>query len=125
EESARSLGASPLRAFRDVTLPATLSGLAGGAALAFIYSFMSFPIVLALGGARYATLEVEIFTNVQVLWDWETGAALAAIQAALSLGFVYFVLRLQRDPTAFGGRSSGARRQPLFGRPTIGRLLAW
>src|SRR5690606_32125269 len=125
EESARALGATPLRAFRDVTLPATRSGVIGGAVLAFIYSFTSFPIVLALGGARYATLEVEIFTNVQVLWDWETGAALAAIHAALSLGFVYLALRMQRGQAAFAGRTSGAKRTPLFGRPTAGRLLAW
>ena len=127
EESARSLGASPLAAWRDVTLPATLSGIAGGMALAFIYSFMSFPIVLALGGARYATLEVEIYTNVHILWDWETGAALAAIQAALSLAFVYVALRLQGGPTAFGtGTLPGdAKRIPLFGRPSLGRLCAW
>mgnify|MGYP001236302341 CR=1 FL=1 len=125
EESARVLGASPVRAFRDVSLPAALSGVIGGMTLAFIYCFMSFPIVLALGGARYATLEVEIFTNVQVLWDWETGAALAAIQAAISLGFVYFALRAQREPASFAGRSRGARRQPLFGRPTASRFAAW
>lgn len=128
EESARTLGAGPLGVFRDVTLPALLPAIASGTALAFIYSFMSFPIVLALGGARYSTLEVEIFTQVHVLWDYETGAALAAIQAALSLAFVYWMLKLQGDPTAFGGRTAPRARRPLVdikNRFSLGRLAAW
>ena len=126
EESARSLGATPFGVWRDVTLPALLPAVLGGAALAFIYSFMSFPIVLALGGARFATLEVEIFTQVHVLWDWETGAALAAVQAALSLGFVYAVLRLQREPAAFSGQAGRSRRRHLLAsdRSLAGKLLA-
>src|SRR5690606_2623703 len=51
EESARTLGAGPLAVFRDVTLPAIAPGILSGAVLAFIYCFMSFPIVLSLGGA--------------------------------------------------------------------------
>lgn len=128
EESARTLGAGPLAVFRDVTLPALLPAIAGGAALAFIYCFMSFPIVLALGGARYSTLEVEIFTQVQVLWDFETGAALAAIQAALSLSFVYVMLKLQGDLAAFGGRTMQLARHSLVARRTgltLGQLAAW
>lgn len=128
EESARTLGAGPLAVFRDVTLPALLPAIAGGAVLAFIYCFMSFPIVLALGGARYSTLEVEIFTQVQVLWDYRTGAALAAIQATLSLAFVYVMLKLQGDPAAFGGRTLQAARRSLVAwrrRFSLGQVAAW
>lgn len=127
EESARTLGANPLGVFRDVTLPALLPAIASGAALAFIYSFMSFPIVLALGGARFSTLEVEIFTQVHVLWDYETGAALAALQAVLSLTFVYWMLKLQGDPAAFGGRTPQRLRRPLAirGRFSPGQVGAW
>ena len=76
---------------------------------------MSFPIVLALGGARFSTLEVEIFTQVHVLWDYETGAALAALQAVLSLTFVYWMLKLQGDPAAFGGRTPRGFGAPRYG----------
>ncbi|MFO7265315.1 MAG: iron ABC transporter permease [Limnochordales bacterium] len=109
EESARTLGAGPLTVWRTVTLPAVLPGILSGAVLAFIYCFMSFPIVLSLGGARYATLEVEIFTLMRVLLDYEMAAALAAVQAAVSLLFAYVFLRMEgRVPYLFA--SARARR---------------
>src|SRR5690606_22928013 len=84
------------------TLPAIAPGILSGAVLAFIYCFMSFPIVLSLGGARYSTLEVEIFTLMRVLLDYETAAALAAVQAGVSLLFAYVFLRLEgRAPHLF------------------------
>lgn len=127
EESARVMGATPWGVFRDVTLPTILPAVLSGTALAFIYCFMSFPIVLALGGARYSTLEVEIYTQVHVLWDYETGAALAAIQATLSLAFVYAMLKLQGDAGLAGlARSSlrRMRRTPVWeGKPGAGPVL--
>lgn len=114
EESARLLGARPARVFWDVTAPAILPGVASGTALAFIYSFMSFPIVLALGGARYSTLEVEIYTQVRVLLDYEMGAALAAIQALISLLFARLFLRLQGEGPTGLGTGPGRPAKPLF-----------
>src|SRR5690606_18594559 len=115
EESARTLGARPGAVFRDVTLPAIAPGILSGAVLAFIYCFMSFPIVLSLGGARFSTVEVEIFTLMRVLLDFAMAAALAAIQAGVSLVFAYAFLRLEgRAPSLFA--SSRARRpRPLGG----------
>src|SRR5690606_1031836 len=111
EESARTLGAGPLAVWRDVTLPAIAPGVVSGAVLAFIYCFMSFPIVLSLGGVRFSTLEVEIFTLMRVLLDYETAAALAAVQAVVSLLFAYVFLRLEgRAPSLFA--SARARRPP-------------
>jgi len=110
EESARTLGAGPWLVFWDVTLPAVAPGVLSGAVLAFIYCFMSFPIVLSLGGARFSTLEVEIFTLMRVLLDYEMAAALAAIQAGVSLVFSYLFLCLEgRAPHLF---SSARARQP-------------
>lgn len=118
EESARTLGASPLIVFRDVTLPAVLPGILSGAVMAFIYCFMSFPIVLSLGGARFSTLEVEIYTLMRVLLDYEMAAALAAIQAGVSLLFAYVFLRLEgRTPHAFAS-SRRRRTTPVVSRWT-------
>lgn len=111
EESARTLGASRLAVFRDVTLPAIAPGVLSGAVLAFIYCFMSFPIVLTLGGARFSTLEVEIFTLMRVLLDYEGAAALASVQAVVSLLFAYAFLRLEgRSEHRF---ASARRRRTL------------
>lgn len=124
EESARTLGAGPLSVWRDVTLPAVLPGILSGAVLAFIYCFMSFPIVLSLGGARFSTLEVEIYTLMRVLLDYEMAAALAAIQAAVSLLFAYVFLKLEgRTPHTFA--SSRARKTASLGMRRLGDVPMW
>lgn len=61
-ESARTLGNSPLSAARLVALPLALPGLLAGLTLVFLYSALSFGLPFLLGGANYATLEVEIYT---------------------------------------------------------------
>ena len=49
-EAAHDLGAGPWRAFRDVTLPLTLPGVAGGAMLVFVPAVAMFAIVTLMGG---------------------------------------------------------------------------
>jgi thiamine transport system permease protein len=114
EESARALGASPSRVFRTVTLPQLLPSLLSAMTIVFIFCFLSFPIVLTLGGARYSTLEVEIYTQVKALFNVPQGAALAIVGLTFSLLFVYAYL-------SFGGIFAReltvqrkARARPLF-----------
>ncbi|HEX6970738.1 MAG TPA: ABC transporter permease subunit, partial [Limnochordia bacterium] len=96
EETARALGAGPWAVFRDVTWPAIFPGVITGALFSFLFSFMSFPIVLSLGGARYTTLEVEIYTQVRVLFDQSAGTALAFWETVLALAFSSAYLALDR-----------------------------
>ncbi len=134
EESARALGASRFYVFTDVTLPMIMPGLLSGAALVFIFCFLSFPIVLSIGGGRFSTIEVEIYTRVVTRLDpqfvnYKIGAALALIGLALSLGMTYIYLRVQGS---FARQIEQLRPRPttplLTGvkdilRPT--RLLLW
>ncbi|ADV66541.1 ABC transporter permease [Deinococcus maricopensis] len=60
--AARTLGASGARAAWTVAAPLALPGILAGATLVFLYSALSFGLPLVLGGERYATLEVEIYT---------------------------------------------------------------
>jgi thiamine transport system permease protein len=112
-ETARTLGASPLRAFRDVTLPQLLPALLTASALTFIFTFMSFPIVLALGGLELATVEVWLFARVQNL-DLAEAATLGAIETALSLGLIYVYLRFEATQLNRRGESRGRARAPLI-----------
>jgi len=100
-ETARSLGASPLRAFRDVVAPQLLPALAASALLAFVFTFMSFPIVLALGGLQLATVEVWLYARVQQL-DYGTAAGLAALETVVSLALTYVYLRYEARRSAEG-----------------------
>ncbi|WP_049985649.1 ABC transporter permease [Halobellus rufus] len=109
-ETARSLGASPTRAFRDVVLPQLLPAVAVGATLTFVFTFASFPIVLALGGFQLATVEVFIYSRIQNL-AYAEAAALAVVETAISLGLTYWYLRYEGRTR---GSGQGARPQPRY-----------
>ena len=122
-ETARSLGASPLRAFRDVVAPQLLPAVLTGALLTFIFSFMSFAIVLALGGLQLATVEVWVYQSVQE-FDYETASTLAALEMLLSLALTYAYLRYEATQRA-ARAARPAPRKRLFGRANVDRLLVW
>jgi thiamine transport system permease protein len=94
-ETARSLGASRRRAFRDVILPQLLPAVLMGATLTFVFTFASFPIVLALGGARFATVEVLLFSAIRQL-EYGEAAALAVLESGISLTLTALYLRYER-----------------------------
>ncbi|MEY8042109.1 ABC transporter permease [Saccharopolyspora cebuensis] len=85
EDAARSLGASRLRAFGSVTLPALMPALGSAAAVVFLFCATSFGVVLVLGGGRYRTLETEIYLRTVQLLDLSGAAALSLLQVAAVL----------------------------------------
>ena len=93
EEAAMSLGAKGWKLFWKVTLPLISPAIFASAMLTFVFCFLSFSIPLILGGYRYATIEVDIFSTVMTLLDFRTGAALAVIQIGLSAVFMYVYLK--------------------------------
>ena len=118
-ETARTLGASPLQAFRDVTLPQLVPAIVTAAVLTFIFTFMSFPIVLALGGLQLSTVEVWLYARVQRLALAEA-ATLGVIETALSLGLLYLYLRYEATQVRSAGDSgTGGRRRLLNGWRTL------
>ncbi|MBP2340872.1 thiamine transport system permease protein [Saccharothrix coeruleofusca] len=93
EDAARALGASRLRAFTSVVLPALAPAVGSAASVVFLFCATSFGVVLVLGGARHRTLETEIYLRTVELFDLSGAAALsllqfAAVLAALLLGAV-------------------------------------
>ncbi|MBX0294147.1 ABC transporter permease [Haloarcula nitratireducens] len=60
-EAARVLGRSPLGAFRSVTLPLVLPGIATGAALVFLTTMKELPATLILRPLRFDTLVTYIW----------------------------------------------------------------
>lgn len=97
--AARTLGASGWQAARTVALPLALPGLAAGFILVFLYSALSFGLPLALGGERYATLEVEIYTLTAYQFRLSEASALIAGQLALTLGATWAYVALLRGGT--------------------------
>ena len=119
-EAASTLGASPARAFREVTLPLLAPALASAASIVFLFSFTSFGVVLILGGPRYSTLETEIYNQAVRMFDLGAAAVLALVQLVCVALAIWVATRLerslalggQRDPseTCCAGSGHGGRR---------------
>jgi thiamine transport system permease protein len=113
-ETARGLGASPARAFLDVAVPQLLPAVLTGALLTFLFTFMTFPIVLALGGVQLATVEVFLYAHVQQL-EIARAAGLAVVETAVTLGVTYVYLRSESGAGGLAGIGRGPDRRPLWG----------
>ncbi|HNT53607.1 MAG TPA: iron ABC transporter permease [Anaerolineaceae bacterium] len=96
EQAARSLGASPLRTFWEVTAPLLRPPLAAAALLIFLFDFTSFGVILLLGGPQYATLEVEIYIQALHLLNLPLAGLLSAVQLAATLALTALYSRLVR-----------------------------
>ncbi len=95
EESARVLGANRLRVFWNITLPLLAPALLAAALLVFIFDFTSFGVILILGGARLATLEVEIYRQTANLFNLQLAAVLSLLQITFTFIFMLIYTRLQ------------------------------
>lgn len=110
EQAARALGASPWRAFVHVTLPALTPALASAAAIVFLFCATAFGVVLVLGGARYGTVETEIWVQTTQFLDLRAAAVLSVVQLVLVAGCLWLAgrartsreraLQLTADPRA-------------------------
>jgi len=95
EHAAAALGANRLRRWLEITLPLLLPSIAAAALLVFIFDFTSFGVVLVLGGAQYATLEVEIYRQTVNLFNLPLAAALSLIQIICTLALTIIYSHLQ------------------------------
>ncbi|WP_315758075.1 MULTISPECIES: ABC transporter permease [unclassified Bradyrhizobium] len=75
EEAAQNLGASPTRAFFEITLPLVKPGVLAGAIFAFIVSFDQFPVSLFLVAPGSETLPITLFNYLKFDLDGTIGAA--------------------------------------------------
>ncbi len=109
EDAARSLGASRLRAFLSVTLPALMPALGSSVAVVFLFCSTSFGVVLVLGGGTYRTLETEIYLRTVQLLDLPGAAALSVLQAgAVIAALVVAAVARRRRETALRLRQAAA-----------------
>lgn len=77
EPAARTLGATPWQAYREVTLPLSLPGLAAGCLLVFVLTGGSYVTPLILGGPGDFLFGNLIYDAVVVELNWPMGATLS------------------------------------------------
>jgi thiamine transport system permease protein len=124
-ECAASLGDRRTGVFFRVTLPLLGPSLATAFFLVFLYSFLSFGVVLVFGGARWATLEVLIYREMYVTLDMPRAVVFAGLQLVLSLGFLLLANRsIGRFELARTGAGRGAQRTLAALAPAPRILLA-
>jgi putative spermidine/putrescine transport system permease protein len=87
--AAASLGARPLRAFLEVTLPLSRPGLVMGSALVFTLSAGSVVTPALLGGRHVAMLGQTIYQLVMSTFNWPLGAAAACILVLCQLAVMF------------------------------------
>ena len=92
EEAALTLGASPWRGFRTITLPLLRPGLVAGATFSLIISFDEFTISLFLVGSGMMTLPIEMYNYAEFSLD----PTLAAVSTLLILLTTLAVLAVER-----------------------------
>jgi spermidine/putrescine transport system permease protein len=73
-EAARDCGATPLAAFRHVTLPLIMPGVIAGALMAFTLSLDDFVITFFTAGASASTLPLQIYSMVKIAVTPEVNA---------------------------------------------------
>jgi putative spermidine/putrescine transport system permease protein len=88
EEASRTLGASSLRAFLEVTLPLSIPGILAGSLLVFSLAISSFVVPVLLGGFKVYVLPIIVYEQILALFEWPFGAATAFILLVLSLAII-------------------------------------
>jgi thiamine transport system permease protein len=127
-EAARTLGASPWRAFTKVQLPLALPVIASAALLVFLFTFTSFGIILLLAWPERGTIETMIYREIRggFLIDYETATLLALLQLVFTyvflIGYLLVQHRSQRT-VAFTSRENARRRLPWAGAAYLAALL--
>lgn len=120
--AARTLGATPWRVFWRVEWPAIAPWLLSALCLVFLYCFSGFGLALVLGGQKYATVEVEIYTLVAHELDLAQAASLAlwmlGLTAGVALAYAALARRLatpQRSDAVVRIRPVGLRQWSAVG----------
>lgn len=94
--AAADLGAKPWQAFRRITLPLSMGGIASGSLLVFIPAVGEFVIPDLLGGSSANMIGRVVWQEFFANRDWPLSAALATIMLLLLLIPIYLFSRVEQ-----------------------------
>jgi putative spermidine/putrescine transport system permease protein len=96
-EAARTLGASPIRTFFDVTVPSQRRAIVATTVMVFVFSLGSYLLPQMLGRPQHWTLSVLITDQSIMQSNLPFAAAMAIFLVALALILVGLVTRLGKE----------------------------
>ncbi|MGL4605560.1 MAG: ABC transporter permease [Iodobacter sp.] len=100
-EAARDLGATPLQAFRLITMPLIMPGIIAGALMAFTLSIDDFVITFFTAGAGASTLPLQIYSMIRIAVTPEVNA-ISTLLMLLTLALILIVSKIA--PSAIRGK---------------------
>jgi putative spermidine/putrescine transport system permease protein len=103
EETARTLGASPLRTFRHVTLPAIFPGLVVASLFTFLVSWSQYITTVLIGGGRVITLPMVLFPFISSASHARAAAISIVFVLPAILALILTSRTLSREAGAVGG----------------------
>lgn len=92
-EAARDLGATPLQAFRLITMPLIMPGIIAGALMAFTLSIDDFVITFFTAGAGASTLPLQIYSMIRIAVTPEVNA-ISTLLMLLTLALILIAGKL-------------------------------
>lgn len=97
-EASYTLGYNRIMTFIKVTLPFLKSAILTSLTLIFLYCFMSFGIILVLGGGpNLSTVEVEVYRFARIALNLEKAASLALLESIVTITVLYLYLRSEKS----------------------------
>ncbi len=126
EDAGLSMGASPGRVFRTVTLPLSTPGIANSILLLFVGSLADFATPLVLGGHSFPVLPTQAYLQITGLYDLRGGAALSFLLLLPAMA-VYFLQRFwvgKKSYVTITGKAGSRSSYKRTGRFSEGILLA-
>lgn len=93
-QAARSLGASPWRAFWRVVWPLSLPGVQAGGLLVFVLAVSSYVIPILLGASNVLVMPMLIVQTLLDAFNWPLGSALSMVFFGLTAALVAIFLRI-------------------------------
>jgi putative spermidine/putrescine transport system permease protein len=104
EQAARSLGASKLRAFAEVTLPLSVPGILAGSLLVFALTISSYVTPVLMGGFAFLNLPILIYQQIASSFNPGMGAALGFVLLVMALVIIVaYVKAIGRIGAGSGG----------------------
>ncbi|MGO3327259.1 MAG: ABC transporter permease [Gordonia sp. (in: high G+C Gram-positive bacteria)] len=123
--AARSLGASPFRAFVDVVAPRLLPAAAAAFGLTFLFCSTSYGVVVILGGGNARTLETEIYLQGIGYARLPDAVALSVLQIVMVLAALAVARGLGSGRVPHSGVMSHAQRPRGGTVVAAGAVLVW
>ncbi|MCW4456840.1 ABC transporter permease [Microbacterium sp. MPKO10] len=94
EQAALSLGAPPMRVFRQITFPQMMPGVVAGTSLVFVLCMNSYATPLLIGGSQVPMLAPAIYSAITTTNNWPFGAAMATTLLVVCLTVIVLYGRL-------------------------------